>query len=117
MTTIKLDGTTLDNSGLGTSLANKGDGHLTNGAALVNEDGADLINVGKGTTLTNEKASTLTNTDATLFNIRHATLVNTGAGTVLTNENSSTLVNGATIDNQDNATRRTGDRGQRRHDQ
>ena len=104
MTTIKLDGTTLDNSGLGTSLANKGDGHLTNGAALVNEDGADLINVGKGTTLTNEKASTLTNTDATLFNIRHATLVNTGAGTVLTNENSSTLVNGATIDNQDNAT-------------
>ncbi len=104
MTAINLDGATLDNTGLGTSLTNKGDGQLTNGAALVNEDGADLINVGKGTTLTNENASTLTNTDATLFNIRHATLINTDAGTLLTNENSSTLVNGATINNQDSAT-------------
>ena len=102
--TIKLDGTTLDNSGLDTILTNKGHGYLTNDAALTNENGADLINVGVHTTLTNENGSTLTNTGATLLNVQRATLTNTGAGTVLINENSSTLVNGATLDNLDTAT-------------
>ena len=101
---IKLNGTTLDNSGLGTTLTNKGHGYLTNDATLINENGADLINVGVHTTLTNEDGSTLTNTGATLLNVHRATLTNTGAGTVLTNENSSTLVNGATLDNLDTAT-------------
>ena len=101
---ITLNGTTLDNSGLGTTLTNKGHGYLTNDATLINENGADLINVGVHTTLTNEDGSTLTNTGATLLNVHRATLTNTGAGTVLTNENSSTLVNGATIDNLDTAT-------------
>ena len=101
---IKLDGMTLDNSGLDTILTNKGHGYLTNDAALTNENGADLINVGVHTTLTNENGSTLTNTGATLLNVHRATLTNTGAGTVLTNENSSTLVNGATLDNLDSAT-------------
>ena len=102
--TIKLDGTTLVNSGLGTTLTNEGHGYLTNDAALTNENGANLINVGVHTTLTNENGSTLTNTGATLLNVQRATLTNTGAGTVLINENNSTLVNGATLDNLDSAT-------------
>ena len=103
---IRLNDTTLDNSGFGSSLTNEGDGHLTNGAVLVNEKGADLINVGVGTALTNEKGSTLTNTDATLLNTHGATLINTGSGTVLTNEHGGRLVNVATstIDNLNSAT-------------
>ena len=114
--TIKLNGTTLTNSGFGTVLTNFGEGYLTNAAALTNEHRAYLINLGVGTTLTNEEASTLTNIGATFVNTGGATLTNppfpppppffTGTGTVLTNENGATLINGAnsTIDNQDSAT-------------
>ena len=63
--TIKLNGTTLTNSGFGTILTNFGEGYLTNAATLTNEHRAYLINIGVGTTLTNEEASTLTNTGAT----------------------------------------------------
>ncbi len=104
--TIRLNGTTLTSSGIGTFLTNFGKGYLTNNATLTNENGAYLINFGAITTLTNENASTLTNTAATLLNTGRATLINTGTGTVLTNENGASLINDATstIDNQDGAT-------------
>ncbi len=46
--TIRLNGTTLTNSGFGTVLTNFGKGYLTNAATLTNESARYLINIGVG---------------------------------------------------------------------